>query len=248
MVSGERLKTALVGASIALILIASALTDRTISALIAAQDWVDHTQSVIDHIDPTLTAMTESAFNGSKMRRIGALMGREGRITLRARLTPSGEIAMSIADNGIGMSPEVMANAAQAFYQADQTAARAHDGTGLGLFIVQGLMKLHGGSLALESTIGVGTTATLTFPRERARPGERARLGLAHPRVGEPMTEPPRFVAGLPSTVFAASARRMLACSRSRAMRVMIRLPHAVNDSLDSRRDWSLAQYVTGPR
>jgi hypothetical protein len=113
MVSGERLKTALVGASIALILIASALTDRTISALIAAQDWVDHTQSVIDHIDPTLTAMTESAFNGSKMRRIGAFTGREGRITLRARLTPSGEIAISVSDNGIGMSPEVMANAAQ---------------------------------------------------------------------------------------------------------------------------------------
>ena len=69
------------------------------------------------------------------------------------------------------MAPEVLASATQPFYQAERASARSHGGLGLGLFIVHGLMKLHGGLLALESTEGVGTTATLTFPPERSQAG-----------------------------------------------------------------------------
>jgi CHASE3 domain sensor protein/anti-anti-sigma regulatory factor len=63
--SGERLRTALVVASIALILGASALTYRTIAALIAAQGWVDHTESVIDHIDRLSSKLREAELSTS---------------------------------------------------------------------------------------------------------------------------------------------------------------------------------------
>jgi signal transduction histidine kinase len=93
-----------------------------------------------------------------------------GDVSIRARVGASGEMIVSVSDTGIGMPPEVLASATQAFYQAERATARSRDGLGLGLFIVQGLMKLHGGSLALESTAGVGTTVTLTFPPERSQP------------------------------------------------------------------------------
>ena len=93
-----------------------------------------------------------------------------GDVSIHARLGASGEMIVSVSDTGIGMPPDVLAKATEAFYQAEQASARSRDGLGLGLFIVHGLMKLHGGSLALESTVGVGTTVTLTFPTGRTRP------------------------------------------------------------------------------
>jgi signal transduction histidine kinase len=95
--------------------------------------------------------------------------GADGRVSIQARVSTSGEIVISVADNGIGMAPEVLASATQAFYQAERASARSNGGLGLGLFIVQGLMKLHGGSLALESITGIGTTATIAFPGDRTR-------------------------------------------------------------------------------
>ncbi len=94
-----------------------------------------------------------------------------GRISIQARLSALGDIVISIADSGIGMAPDVIESATQAFYTAERSAARSSGGLGLGLYIVQGLIKLHGGLLSLESITGIGTTATLTFPRERCRPG-----------------------------------------------------------------------------
>ena len=56
-----------------------------------------------------------------------------------------------------------------------RSAVRKHDGTGLGLPIVQALMKLHGGTLDLESEAGQGTSVSLHFPAERSmRNGEAA--------------------------------------------------------------------------
>ena len=45
--------------------------------------------------------------------------------------------------------------------------SRNNQGTGLGLPLVKGLMEAHGGTLELTSEIGVGTTATVRFPKER---------------------------------------------------------------------------------
>jgi PAS domain S-box-containing protein len=94
----------------------------------------------------------------------------KGRISIGARLNALGDLVISVADSGIGMAPEVMASATQAFYTAERSTARSSGGLGLGLYIVHGLIKLHGGLLSLESITGIGTTATLTFPRERVRP------------------------------------------------------------------------------
>jgi signal transduction histidine kinase len=53
------------------------------------------------------------------------------------------------------------------FHQADASLGRKHEGTGLGLALVNSMMSLHGGRLVLESEHGAGTTAILQFPAER---------------------------------------------------------------------------------
>ncbi|MBT3170681.1 MAG: sensor histidine kinase, partial [Rhodospirillaceae bacterium] len=53
------------------------------------------------------------------------------------------------------------------FGQVDGGLSRKFDGTGLGLPLARALAELHGGVLELESEIGVGTTVTIHFPKER---------------------------------------------------------------------------------
>ena len=78
-------------------------------------------------------------------------------------------------DTGRGMSPEEITVALQPFGQIGQDGyARANEGTGLGLTVSQEVMRLHGGSLEIESQPGQGTTVTLLLPE-----GLNHRLGSA---------------------------------------------------------------------
>ena len=75
-----------------------------------------------------------------------------------------GEVRLTIADYGIGMTPEQVAKAGTPFYQADDRLSRKHEGSGLGLSIVAGLIRSHGGRLEINSNPGAGTRAVLVFP------------------------------------------------------------------------------------
>ncbi len=100
-----------------------------------------------------------------------------GTITLSARLTPTGDLAIAVADQGVGMKPEDIPLALQPFRQLDNRLARTHEGTGLGLPLAKMLIERHQGTLAVESTLGIGTTVTITLPRARLRQeAERAAL------------------------------------------------------------------------
>jgi signal transduction histidine kinase len=65
------------------------------------------------------------------------------------------------------MSESDIAIALQPFRQVESTFARTHEGTGLGLPLTKALVELHGGTMRIESTLGEGTTVTVTFPVER---------------------------------------------------------------------------------
>jgi cell cycle sensor histidine kinase DivJ len=73
-------------------------------------------------------------------------------------------IKLTVADNGIGISPEHMDYLGQPFYQADSRYDRRYEGTGLGLSIVCGLVDLHHGTVKFASRKGIGTTVTVTIP------------------------------------------------------------------------------------
>jgi signal transduction histidine kinase len=90
-----------------------------------------------------------------------------GRISVSASLALSGETMISVTDTGIGMAAEDIPRALQPFGQIDNSLARPHGGTGLGLPLAQRLVELHGGTMALDSELGKGTTVTIVLPPER---------------------------------------------------------------------------------
>ena len=80
----------------------------------------------------------------------------------------AGGSSITVADTGISIAPEHQSRVFERFYRVDKSHSRAIGGTGLGLSIVKHAAAYHHARVALESTLGTGTTVTVTFPR----PGE----------------------------------------------------------------------------
>jgi two-component system, cell cycle sensor histidine kinase DivJ len=99
------------------------------------------------------------------------------RVTARAE---DGMVALEVADNGVGIAEEDLPNLGNPFVQAQRSHERSYEGAGLGLSVVTGLARLHGGRLQIRSSLGQGTTATIWLPIERPRDDvseDQARLG-----------------------------------------------------------------------
>ena len=87
-----------------------------------------------------------------------------GRIRLAAQ-AEAGRARLSVSDNGIGMTRELMGRAFELFAQAERDADRAQGGLGIGLAVVRRLVELHGGEIAVASSgPGQGSCFTLTLP------------------------------------------------------------------------------------
>jgi signal transduction histidine kinase len=86
-------------------------------------------------------------------------------ITLAAGAA-DGQVHVSVADNGPGIPAADLPHLFDRFYQSRQSVAPAtgEGGKGLGLAIVKRIAELHGGTLSVESTVGVGTLVTLNVP------------------------------------------------------------------------------------
>lgn len=80
---------------------------------------------------------------------------------LPEHLAPGEYVAISVSDTGIGMSPEIVARAGEAFFSTKEEGK----GTGLGLASAYELAEQSGGKVEIESVVGQGTTVTLYLPR-----------------------------------------------------------------------------------
>lgn len=96
-----------------------------------------------------------------------------GRITLAARSQPAGDgglagprVAVSVSDTGPGIPAADVAHLFDRFYQSRHSVepASSEGGKGLGLAIVKRIAELHGGTVAVSSTLGAGTMVTLSLP------------------------------------------------------------------------------------
>ncbi len=88
-----------------------------------------------------------------------------GSIVLRLHIE-GGQVAITVRDNGIGMTPEVAAHAFDLFVQAERTPDRAQGGLGIGLALVKSLVELHGGQVSLHSAgLGQGSEFVIRLPR-----------------------------------------------------------------------------------
>jgi signal transduction histidine kinase len=98
-----------------------------------------------------------------------------GRIAVGAR-SALGAVELTVQDTGIGIPPEAHAHIFEPFRQADRSVHARFGGAGLGLFIVRRLLDAIGGSIALDSEVGVGSTFRVVLP---LRPYRTEAGGLA---------------------------------------------------------------------
>ena len=77
-------------------------------------------------------------------------------------------IVISIADTGCGISPEDLPHVKEKFYKTNMTV----HGSGIGLAVADEIVKLHKGSLEIDSVLGEGTTVTISFDIDHVDIGE----------------------------------------------------------------------------
>jgi len=108
-----------------------------------------------------------------------------GVVVVQGRRARSGQLILSVTDNGIGMSAEDIRVALSNFGQVQGVFSRVEGGTGLGLPLCRALVEAHGGTMEIISQQGGGVTVMCRFPASRAVP------------VSEAQPEP--VINGLPS-------------------------------------------------
>ncbi|MFS2014561.1 response regulator [Azospirillum sp. CT11-132] len=111
-----------------------------------------------------------------------------GSVTLSAALD-DGMPVIRVIDTGLGIPAEDIDRVLEPFARAGNAASREAEGTGLGLPLTKRLVELHGGTLALRSTLGVGTTVTVRLPASRLLPAEPAPREAGTPPVGPAATQ-----------------------------------------------------------
>ncbi|WP_445636335.1 histidine kinase [Nostoc sp. DSM 114161] len=93
----------------------------------------------------------------------------DGEIAVRLHLADDHHVTLQVQDTGTGIEPEQLPYIMKRFYQVRAAKARTDEGSGIGLALVHELIKLHGGTMDVTSTPGVGSCFTVTIP-----------LGTAH--------------------------------------------------------------------
>ena len=93
--------------------------------------------------------------------------GRSGGWVIVRLSLSEGDAVISVEDNGIGIGREHLGRIWDRLYQVDPSRSSGRSGAGLGLSIVEGIAKAHGGSVSAESEEGQGSTFTFRFPAER---------------------------------------------------------------------------------
>jgi len=105
---------------------------------------------------------------------------RGGSVEVDVRAESGGAASITVADTGIGIDPAELPRIFDRFFRGSRASEARGSGSGLGLAIVRSIVEMHGGSVAVESRVGAGTTFRVILP-EQPRP-----LGGADvPRVAE---------------------------------------------------------------
>ena len=73
--------------------------------------------------------------------------------------------AFTVSDTGDGIAPEDLPYIFERFYRADPSRSRATGGSGIGLSIVEAIVKAHGGTVSVSSVPGEGSAFTVTLPK-----------------------------------------------------------------------------------
>lgn len=116
-------------------------------------------QDVVVRADPTDVAIALDNLLANAIQ-----YTEQGGVTVRVTADEQ-TVSIAVEDTGIGIPASDVERVFERFYRVDRARTREGGGTGLGLSLVRHVAERAGGSVAIESTEGVGTTVTLTLPR-----------------------------------------------------------------------------------
>ena len=146
----------------------SALVEETLHLLHPAAEKRDQSLNAV--IEPGLTVNCDPG----KMQQIitnlvdNALKYTSDGGEITVTLSDQGDqVALSVADNGVGIPEDDQTHIFDRFYRVDKARSRATGGTGLGLAIVRQMVAMHHGEITVTSAPGEGSTFTVTLPRRR---------------------------------------------------------------------------------
>jgi PAS domain S-box-containing protein len=120
----------------------------------------------------------------------------EVRVTVKAL---GDAVEMTVRDTGAGIPEEAMPHLFERFYRVQGAPGRTHEGSGIGLALVHELVKLHGGTVRVESAAGQGSAFIVTIPR-----------GIAHLPPEQCAATPAAGATASAATAFVAEALRWL--------------------------------------
>lgn len=127
-----------------------------------------HNVRIIRNLDPDLPEIMgdpgqlQQVLTNLFLNACDAMDGK-GTITITTRADPEGDgVILTFQDTGCGIPPELREKIFEPFFTTKPVGA----GTGLGLSIVYGVIQRHGGTIEVDSEVGVGTTFTIRLPRE----------------------------------------------------------------------------------
>lgn len=107
-------------------------------------------------------------------------------------------LLLAVRDTGIGIPAAELPHIFERFHQVQGARSRTYEGSGIGLSLVQELVRLHGGTLGVTSTVGQGTQFTVTLPLGSAHlPAERLRHSEAE-RISAPRTQLSTAIVRIP--------------------------------------------------
>ena len=102
----------------------------------------------------------------------------DGSVTI-SLCTEAGDAVLRVSDTGTGIPDHELSNVFKRFHRVQNARGRTHEGTGIGLALVHELVRLHGGSISVQSTSGKGTTFTVRIPLGKQHlPGDRIATAL----------------------------------------------------------------------
>ena len=135
----------------------------TIQLNLTLGDELPHVRCDPNQIEQVVLAMVINAIDA---------MPQGGNLWITTRQVSASAIELTIRDDGMGIPDEHLAHIFEPFYTTKESG-----GSGLGLAISQNIVERHGGSIAVHSVVGQGTTFTILLPvdSQRADSGQRRR-------------------------------------------------------------------------
>jgi PAS domain S-box-containing protein len=142
-----------------------------------------------------------------------------GEISVTLRQLPQNRIELTVRDTGTGIPAEDLPNIFNRFTRVAGATGRSHEGSGIGLALARELVQLHGGSIAVESELGAGSSFRVQIPVQHAA---SAPAGIGQAASRPPTLRARGFLDGASLWLAAQDARQVKPAAAAKLASILL--------------------------